>query len=79
MKVYGRFEVIAPGILNLSIKCIWLVSFSPRPLYPRGNWTRYPLDRRLGGPQSRSGHYGEEKNPYSAGNRTPKDQPVAYD
>jgi hypothetical protein len=27
------------------------------PLYPR-----YPLDRRLGGPQSRSGHGGEEKN-----------------
>jgi hypothetical protein len=23
---------------------------------------RYPLDKRLGGPQSRSGHYGEEKN-----------------
>jgi hypothetical protein len=23
---------------------------------------RYPLDGRLGGPQSRSGHYGEEKN-----------------
>jgi hypothetical protein len=23
---------------------------------------RYPLDRRLGGPQSRSGLYGEEKN-----------------
>jgi hypothetical protein len=22
----------------------------------------YPLDRRLGGPQSRSGHDGEEKN-----------------
>jgi hypothetical protein len=23
---------------------------------------RYPLDRRLGGPQSRSGRYGEEKS-----------------
>jgi hypothetical protein len=23
----------------------------------------YPLDRRLGGPQSRSGRYGEEENP----------------
>jgi len=23
---------------------------------------RYPLKRRLGGPQSRSGHFGEEKN-----------------
>jgi len=24
--------------------------------------TSYPLDRRLGGPQSRTGHGGEEKN-----------------
>jgi hypothetical protein len=29
---------------------------------PRGNSSRYPLDRRLGGTQSRSGHGGGEKN-----------------
>jgi len=35
-----------------------MVSFTPRPLYPR-----YPLGRRLVGPQSRCGHSGgEEKN-----------------
>jgi hypothetical protein len=28
---------------------------------PPGKETRYPLDRRLGGPQSRSGQYGEVK------------------
>jgi hypothetical protein len=33
-----------------------------RPLYPRGKSSRYPFDRRLGGPQSRSGRGGEEKN-----------------
>jgi hypothetical protein len=33
----------------------------PRPLYPRGKSTWYPLDRRLGGPQSWSGRFGEEK------------------
>jgi hypothetical protein len=33
-----------------------VVSVKPWPLYPR-----YPLDRRLGGPQSRSGRRGEEK------------------
>jgi hypothetical protein len=38
------------------------VSFTPRPLYPQGNITWYPLDRRLGGPQSRSGRGGEENN-----------------
>jgi hypothetical protein len=29
---------------------------------PPGKQLRYPLDRRLGGPQSQSGPYGEEKN-----------------
>jgi hypothetical protein len=39
-----------------------MVSFTPRPLYPQGKSPWYPLDRRLGGPQSRSGRGGEEKN-----------------
>jgi hypothetical protein len=30
-------------------------------LYSQGNSPYYPLDRRLGGPQSRSGRGGEEK------------------
>jgi hypothetical protein len=42
-------------ILDLSTSWRWVVSFTPRPLYPRGNSPRYPLDRRLGKPQSRSG------------------------
>jgi hypothetical protein len=33
----------------------------PATLSP-GKEPRYPLDRRLGGPQSRSGRDGEEKN-----------------
>jgi hypothetical protein len=37
------------------------MNFMPRPLYPWGKSLRYPLDRRLGGPQSRSGRRGEEK------------------
>jgi hypothetical protein len=31
------------------------------PLYPQGKSPWYPLDRRLGWPQSRSGRGGEEK------------------
>jgi len=31
-------------------------------LYPQGKAPQYPLDRRLSGPQSQSGHSGEEKN-----------------
>jgi len=33
-----------------------------RPLYPRGKSPQYPLERKLGGPQSRFGHGSEEKN-----------------
>jgi hypothetical protein len=39
-----------------------VVSFPPRPLYPKGKIPWYPLDKRLGGPQSWSGNSGEEKN-----------------
>jgi hypothetical protein len=38
-----------------------VVSFTARPLYSRVKSHRYPLDRRLGGPQSQSGRLGEEK------------------
>jgi hypothetical protein len=44
-----------------------------RPLYP---WDK--LGRRLGGPQSRSGRYGEEKNLTPARNRTSVVQPVIH-
>jgi hypothetical protein len=49
----------------------WVVSFTPLPPYPRGKNPRYPLDRRLGGPQNRSGRRGEEKILDSNGTRTP--------
>jgi hypothetical protein len=35
--------------------------FTPRQLYPPRKEQRCHLDRRLGGPQSRSGRYGEVK------------------
>jgi hypothetical protein len=34
----------------------------PRPLYPQENIPWYPLDKRLGWHQSRSGRGGEKKN-----------------
>jgi hypothetical protein len=49
----------------------WVVSFTPRPLYPRGKSPRYPLDRRLGGLQSRSGRLGEETILDRTGTRNP--------
>jgi hypothetical protein len=44
---------------------------APAAFYPRGKDPRYLLDRRLSGPQSRSGHRGYRKNPFaSVGDRT---------
>jgi len=43
------------------------VSFTPRPLYPRGNSPRYPLDSQ-GGPQNRCGCGGGEENSQRAHN-----------
>jgi hypothetical protein len=54
--------VIAPRILDLGTRRRWVVSFTPRLLHPQGNSPWYPLNRRLGGLQSRSGGGGEEKN-----------------
>jgi hypothetical protein len=48
-----------------------VVSFTPRPLYLGGKSLRYSLDRRLGGPQSRSGRRGEEIILDPTGTRTP--------
>jgi len=50
---------IAPRMLNLNTRWRWVVSFTPRPLYPRGKRFRYLPDRRLGKPQSRSGRGGD--------------------
>jgi hypothetical protein len=62
---------IDPRFLGLGTSWRWVVSFTPLPLYLRGKSPRYPLDRRLGGPQSRYGRRGEEKILDPTGTRTP--------
>jgi hypothetical protein len=62
MKAYWESGGIAPRILNLGTRWRWVVSFTTRPFYLQGKSPWYPLDRGLGGPQSRSGGGGEEKN-----------------
>jgi hypothetical protein len=52
----------APNILDLGTRWRWVMRLTPWPLYPQGKSPLYPLDRRLRGPQSRSGRGGEEKN-----------------
>jgi hypothetical protein len=62
MKAYWGNSGIVPLILDLGTRWRWVVSLTPRPLYPQGKSPRYPLERRLGVPYSRSGRGGEEKN-----------------
>jgi hypothetical protein len=47
-----------------------VVSFTSRPLYKPEKSSRYPLDRSLGGLQSRSGRHREEKIVNPTGTRT---------
>jgi hypothetical protein len=53
---------MAPCSLDLGTGWSLVVSFMPWPIYLQGKSHRYQLDRRLSGPQSQSGHGGEEKN-----------------
>jgi hypothetical protein len=50
-----------PGIFDLDNSWSWVISFTPRPLYPKWNGNGYPLDRRLGGVQNRSGQREKRK------------------
>jgi hypothetical protein len=78
MKAYWGSGGIVPCIIDHGTRRRRVVSFTPRPLYPyeKGPW--YPLDRRLGGLQTRSGHSGEEKNSQSLpGLEPPIVQPLA--
>jgi hypothetical protein len=53
---------IDPHILDIGTTWKWVVSFTPRPLYPRGKSPRNSLDKMLGGLQSRSGSCGENSS-----------------
>jgi hypothetical protein len=78
VKGYWGSGGIAPHIFYLGTGWRWVVSFTPGPLFPQGKSPCYPLNRRLGGPQSRSGRGGEEKSSHSlSGLDPPIVQPVA--
>jgi len=65
MKAYWGGEDIAPRILDLGTRWRWVGSFMPQTLYSKEKRPWYPLDRRLGGAQNRSGRGSEEKNSQS--------------
>jgi hypothetical protein len=62
MKAYWGVELLLHSFFNLDTRWRWVVSSTPRPLYPQGNRPWYSLVRKLGGSQSLPGRGGEEKN-----------------
>jgi hypothetical protein len=79
MKKYCGNRGIAPLILNLGNRWKWLVSFTPRPLYPQGKSPWHPLDRRLMGPRAVLEAVVKKKIPSPRGEsypRTPTVQPI---
>jgi hypothetical protein len=59
--VCGR-EVLAPLVLNLSSRWLWLGSFTLRPLYPHRTCPRYPWNRRLCWSKIQCGRYGKRSS-----------------
>jgi hypothetical protein len=75
MKTNGVVDVyIQVFLISALVGGEWSTS-RPGPLYPRGKSPRFPLGRRLSGPQKLSGRRGEEKNLTSTGTRTPTSRP----
>jgi hypothetical protein len=53
-------EVYISIILDVVTRWKWVVSFMTRPLYFQRKSPRFPLDKRQGGPQTRSGRCGRK-------------------
>jgi hypothetical protein len=78
-KVYGGVEIQIHTFLTSTLHEGKGSSSSPGRFIPGKRMLWYPLDRRLGGPQSRSGRGGEEKNSQPLpGLQPPTDQPVTF-
>jgi hypothetical protein len=71
MKAYWGSGDKGPCILGLDTTWRWVVSFTLRSLYPQRKSPSYLLDRKLAGPQNRSGSGGRGKFPAPTGTGTP--------
>ena len=75
MKTYRGSRGTASLILNFEPRWRWVVNITPRLLQP-GKEPRYLLNRRLGGPQKRSGRFGEGQVLLPLPRFEPPDRPV---
>jgi len=64
MKVYTGWAEVQLHSFLISV-LDGVVNFTPRRIDPRGKKLPYLLNRILGGPQSRFGHFGEQKYSFS--------------
>jgi hypothetical protein len=64
MKAYRGSRGITPLIHDLSVRWMWLVNFMLWLLDSPWQEPQCALNRRLGGPQSWPGHFGEKKIPW---------------
>jgi hypothetical protein len=60
----GKWMYSCTYYFDLGTRWRWVGSFTPWPLYPRGKSFWYPLDRSLGGPQSRSDSVVKRPQPF---------------
>jgi len=68
---------IAHSFLTLALDTgKWLTSSSGRFTPGEGGW--YPLNRRMGGPQNQSGHFGQEKNLLPLQKFNPRPKPIVH-
>jgi hypothetical protein len=70
MKTYEGVEAQLLTFLTLALKWSWVVKFKTWSLYAWGKNPWHQLNRKLGGAQRQSGHFGEEKLFASARNQT---------
>jgi hypothetical protein len=75
--IYRGSKGMTPLILNPGTRWKSAVNFTSRNFYP-SKTPQYRLKRKLGGPQSRCGHYEEETNLFPLPKSEPRNvQPVA--
>jgi hypothetical protein len=65
LKTFWGIGCIASYFLNFGTRWRWVVSLTPRPLYPSEKRPRYTLDKRLGAPQNWSGRGDEWKESHN--------------
>lgn len=54
VKACGGCRSVNPLIFLMATRWRWVISAMPSPLYPLGKIPQYPLNGRLGGPQSQT-------------------------